>query len=63
MKQRFNGICATRLKKQVAEMAISHLEAFQQRYRQIVSDPGSSMAVLREGATAWPPSPTPPSSW
>ena len=38
------------LKKQVAEMVISHLEPFQQRYRQIVSEPGYLDGVLREGA-------------
>jgi tryptophanyl-tRNA synthetase len=31
-------------------MVISHLEPFQQRYRQIVSDPGYLDGVLREGA-------------
>jgi len=34
----------------VAEMVISHLEPFQQRYREIVSDPGYLKGVLREGA-------------
>jgi tryptophanyl-tRNA synthetase len=38
------------LKKQVAEMAISHLEPFQQRYREIVADPGYLAGVLRLGA-------------
>jgi tryptophanyl-tRNA synthetase len=38
------------LKKQAAEMVISHLEPFQQRYREIVSDPGYVSGVLREGA-------------
>lgn len=38
------------LKKQVAEMVISHLEPFQQRYRQITSDPGYVAGVLRQGA-------------
>jgi tryptophanyl-tRNA synthetase len=50
MKQLFNGMRYGDLKKQVAEMAISHLEPFQQRYRQIVSDPGYLDGVLREGA-------------
>ena len=34
----FTGMRYGDLKKQVAEMVISHLEPFQQRYRQIVSD-------------------------
>ncbi len=38
------------LKKQVAEMVVSQLEPFQQRYREIVSDPGYVAGVLREGA-------------
>jgi tryptophanyl-tRNA synthetase len=38
------------LKKQVAEMVISHLEPFQQRYREIVADPGYVQGILREGA-------------
>ena len=50
MKQRFNGMRYGDLKKQVAGMVISHLEPFQQRYRQIVSDPGYLDGVLREGA-------------
>ena len=31
-------------------MVISHLEPFQQRYRQITSDPGYVAGVLRQGA-------------
>jgi tryptophanyl-tRNA synthetase len=38
------------LKKQVAEMVISHLEPFQQRYREIVADAGYVRGILREGA-------------
>ena len=38
------------LKKQVAEMTIAHLEPFQQRYREIVADPGYLAGVLRQGA-------------
>ncbi len=38
------------LKKQVAEMVVSHLEPFQERYRRIVSEPGYLAGVLREGA-------------
>src|SRR5260370_22634447 len=37
------------LKKQVAEMVISHLEPFQNRYREIIADPGYVSSVLREG--------------
>ena len=50
MKQRFNGMRYGDLKKQVADMVISHLEPFQQRCQQIVSDPGYLAGVLREGA-------------
>ena len=50
IERRFNGMRYGDLKKQVAEMAISHLEPFQQRYRRIVSDPGYLDGVLREGA-------------
>src|SRR5947209_3140681 len=39
LKQRFTGMRYGDLKKQVAEMVISHLEPFQQRYREIVSEP------------------------
>ena len=38
------------LKKQVADMTISHLEPFQQRYRRIVSEPGYLDGILRAGA-------------
>jgi tryptophanyl-tRNA synthetase len=50
MRAHFMGMRYGDLKKQVAEMVISHLEPFQQRYREIVSDPGYLKAVLREGA-------------
>ena len=50
MKQRFTGLRYGDLKKQVAEMVIAHIEPFQQRYRQITSDPGYLAGVLREGA-------------
>ena len=50
MKQRFNGMRYGDLKKQVAGMVISHLEPFQQRYRQIVAEPGYLASVLQEGA-------------
>jgi tryptophanyl-tRNA synthetase len=50
MKRQFTGLRYGDLKKQVAEMVITHLEPFQQRYRQIISDPGYLDAVLRAGA-------------
>jgi tryptophanyl-tRNA synthetase len=50
MKQRFHGMRYGELKKQVAEMVISHLEPFQERYRRITSEPGYLDGVLREGA-------------
>ena len=50
MRAHFNGLRYGDLKKQVAGMVISHLEPFQQRYQQIVSDPGYLDGVLREGA-------------
>ncbi len=50
MRAHFAGMRYGDLKKQVAEMVISHLEPFQQRYREITSDPGYVARVLREGA-------------
>jgi tryptophanyl-tRNA synthetase len=50
MKSRFAGMRYGDLKKQVAEMVVAHLEPFQQRYRQIVSEPGYLAGVLRDGA-------------
>ncbi|HEY2018543.1 MAG TPA: tryptophan--tRNA ligase [Bryobacteraceae bacterium] len=50
MKQRFTGMRYGDLKKQVAGMVISHLEPFQERYRQITSTPGYLAQVLAEGA-------------
>jgi len=50
IKRQFTGMRYGDLKKQVAEMAIAHLEPFQERYRQIVSEPGYLADVLREGA-------------
>jgi tryptophanyl-tRNA synthetase len=46
----FAGLRYGDLKKQVAEMVIAHLEPFQQRYRQIVGEPGYLAGVLRQGA-------------
>jgi tryptophanyl-tRNA synthetase len=50
IKQQFNGMRYGDLKKQVAEMVISHLEPFQQRYQQITQEPGYLDRVLQEGA-------------
>jgi tryptophanyl-tRNA synthetase len=50
MREHFSGVRYGDLKKQVAEMVISHLEPFQQRYRQITAEPGYLDSVLREGA-------------
>ena len=50
MKRHFTGMRYGELKKQVADMVVSHLEPFQQRYRQIVSEPGYVASVLGEGA-------------
>jgi tryptophanyl-tRNA synthetase len=50
MKTRFAGMRYGDLKKQVAEMVVEHLAPFQQRYRQIMNEPGYLAAVLHEGA-------------
>ncbi len=50
MRAHFTGIRYGDLKKQVAEMVIAHIEPFQQRYREITSDPGYVARILREGA-------------
>src|SRR5579864_7737631 len=50
IKQQFNGMRYGDLKKKVAEMVTSQLEPFQQRYRQITSEPGYLDRVLHEGA-------------
>jgi tryptophanyl-tRNA synthetase len=50
MKSTFTGMRYGDLKKKAADMVIAHLEPFQQRYRQITSDPGYVDGVLREGA-------------
>ena len=50
IKAQFTGMRYGDLKKQVAEMVIAHLEPFQARYRQIVSEPGYLDGILREGA-------------
>ena len=50
MRAHFSGMRYGDLKKQVAEMTISHLEPFQQRYREMMADPGYIPGILREGA-------------
>jgi tryptophanyl-tRNA synthetase len=50
MRAHFTGMRYGDLKKQVAEMVIANLEPFQQRYRDIVSDPSYLNGVLRKGA-------------
>ncbi|MFN7996594.1 MAG: tryptophan--tRNA ligase [Bryobacteraceae bacterium] len=50
MRAHFAGMRYGDLKKQVAEMTISQLEPFQQRYRQMMADPGYIPRILREGA-------------
>ncbi len=50
IKDRFTGMRYGDLKKTVAEIVISRLEPFQERYRKIVSEPGYLEDVLREGA-------------
>jgi tryptophanyl-tRNA synthetase len=50
LKQHFTGMRYGDLKKQVAEMVVTHLDPFQQRYRQIASEPGYLDGVLNEGA-------------
>ena len=50
VQAKFTGMRYGDLKKQVADMVIEQLEPFQERYRQIRSDPGYLASVLREGA-------------
>ncbi len=50
MRAKFTGMRYGDLKKQVAEVTVAHLEPFQQRYREIMSEPGYLRGVLREGA-------------
>jgi tryptophanyl-tRNA synthetase len=50
MQEHFSGLRYGDLKKQVAEMVVSHLEPFQQRYQEVMSEPGYLDGVLREGA-------------
>lgn len=50
MRAHFSGMRYGELKKQVAEMVISHLEPLQARYREVTSDPGYLRRILKEGA-------------
>lgn len=49
MQAKFAGMRYGDLKKTVAEMVVSHLEPIQQRYRQIIGEPGYLAAILEEG--------------
>jgi tryptophanyl-tRNA synthetase len=50
IKSQFTGLRYGELKKLVADMVIAHLEPFQQRYHQIVSDASYLAGILRAGA-------------
>ncbi len=50
MRAHFSGMRYGDLKKQVAEMVISHIEPLQERYREIAGEPGYVDRILREGA-------------
>jgi tryptophanyl-tRNA synthetase len=50
MKTHFAGMQYGNLKKQVAEMVVSHIEPMQRRYREIMTDAGYLDGVLRRGA-------------
>ena len=50
IRSEFTGLRYGDLKKRVADMLIAHIEPFQQRYRQIASEPGYLEGILREGA-------------
>jgi tryptophanyl-tRNA synthetase len=50
MQNRFTGMRYGDLKKQVAEMVVSHLEPFQARYREIICEPGYLAGILKAGA-------------
>jgi tryptophanyl-tRNA synthetase len=55
MQQHFAGMRYGDLKKQVAEMVISHLEPMQSRYREITADPAYLDDILQEGANVVTP--------
>src|ERR1700693_356212 len=46
----FQGMRYGDLKKQVAEMVAANLEPLQQRYREIIDDPGYVDDILKQGA-------------
>ena len=48
MQAHFADMRYGELKKQVADMVISHLEPFQKRYRQATSEPGYLDGILSE---------------
>ena len=50
MRARFTGMRYGELKQQVAEIVVTELEKLQDRYREIVREPGYVDQVLREGA-------------
>ncbi|HEY3838048.1 MAG TPA: tryptophan--tRNA ligase, partial [Bryobacteraceae bacterium] len=50
VKAQFQGMRYGDLKKQVAEEVVSKLEPFQQRYKEISSDPRYIEGILRDGA-------------
>jgi len=50
MYAHFTGLRYGELKKQVAEMVVSHLEPFQKRYSQMMADPDYIPGILRQGA-------------
>jgi len=50
MQAHFSGMRYGELKKQVADMVISHLEPLQARYREITAEPGYLDDILQEGA-------------
>jgi tryptophanyl-tRNA synthetase len=50
IRKDFTGLRYGDLKKRVADMVIAHIEPFQQRYRQITSEPGYLEGILRDGA-------------
>src|ERR1700727_2347487 len=50
LRAHFSGMRYGDFKKQVAEMAIAHLEPLQKRYAEIMDEPGYLTGVLKEGA-------------
>ena len=50
IRAQFAGLRYGELKKQVADMTVSQLEPFQQRYRELMAEPGYVAGVLRAGA-------------